>query len=470
MTVEKYNNMPYHLWNPFTEMDEMLKYMGFGPIVIARGSGPYVFNEKGKKYINGFSSLWNVAIGHGREELADVAAQQIRDLAYASCFRQVHPRAIELAAKLVEITGGHYQHAYLGTNGSEAIETALKMARQYHRQSKDPADHGKYKVISLENSYHGVSYGAISTSGLKSDSDKFGPLIPGYIQIPPPYCYRCPFNKGAYPECGLACAKALEEKILEEGPETVAAFIMEPVMGAYGVVAPPEEYYAMVGRICKKYGILFIADEVTTGFGRTGKLFATEDWDPRPDILCLGKAISSGYLPLAATLATAEIYERFKGKGREFDHGSTASGHPVCAAVGLKNIEIILQEDVVENARIMGEKLMTELNSVKEKNDRIGDIRGRGLMIGIELVKSKKNKEPLDENTLWNTILDFASLGLLVYYKRNIIGLLPPLIIDEGIVKDIGMITEKALAGGTVAAISRKARLLKEYAGFKLNL
>ncbi len=175
MKVKEYRGIPYHLWNPFTAMEEFLSLLGLGPTVITRGEGAYVFNQRGTRYINGFSSMWNVAIGHGREELVESASRQMRELAYATCFRQVHPKAIELAAKLVEITSGNFGHVYLGTNGSEAVETALKMARQYHRQSPNPQDHGRYKIISLRGSYHGVSFGALSTSGLESDSTKFGP-------------------------------------------------------------------------------------------------------------------------------------------------------------------------------------------------------------------------------------------------------------------------------------------------------
>ncbi len=386
----------YHLWNPFTVMDEFLKIKGFGPVTIVRGEGSYVYNARGTRFINGFSSLWNVAIGHGRRELVDAAAKQMQELAYASCFRQVHPRAIELAAKLVDITNGRYQRVYLGTNGSEAVETALKMARQYHRQSTVSSDHGRHKIISLHHCYHGVSYGVTSTSGLDSDEAKFGPLLPGFVQIEPPYCYRCPYGKTQYPECGLACAHALEEKIQSEGEQTVAGFILEPIMGAYGIIVPPEEYYQVVGEICRKHGVLFIADEVTTGFGRTGRLFASEDWDPSPDILCLAKAISSGYLPLAATLATDVIYQRFLGQGNQFEHGSTASGHPVCAAVGLANIDILLNERLPDNSAEMGARLISRFQELGNRRMQIGDVRGRGLMIGIELVGNRGKQGTAD--------------------------------------------------------------------------
>jgi adenosylmethionine-8-amino-7-oxononanoate aminotransferase len=462
-------NQGYHLWNPFTVMDEFLKIKDFGPVTVVRGEGPYVYNARGARFINGFSSLWNVAIGHGREELVEAAAKQMRELAYASCFRQVHPRAIELAARLVEIVEGRFQHVYLGTNGSEAVETALKMARQYHRQSPNEAERNRHKIISLRYSYHGVTYGATSTSGLARDEEKLGPLIPGFVQIEPPYCYRCPYDKFGYPDCGLACAESLDQTIEAERPETVAAFILEPIMGAYGIIVPPEEYYHAVGEICRKHGVLLIADEVTTGFGRTGTLFASEAWNPAPDILCLAKAISSGYLPLAATLATERIYERFLGEGNQFDHGSTASGHPVCAAVGLANLDIIVGERLPQKAERTGKRLMAKLAKLAEHRKQIGDVRGRGLMIGVELVKDRTTKEPLSEKAAFDVVLDLATQGVLVYYRRNVLGLLPPLIINDRISDDIVTAFDKALDTGFAAGVARKARLAKEFAASKLG-
>jgi adenosylmethionine-8-amino-7-oxononanoate aminotransferase len=313
-----------------------------------------------------------------------------------------------------------------------------------------------------------VSYGAVSTSGLDSDKDKFGPLVPGFEQIEPPYCYRCPYDKDGYPECGLTCAKALDEAIQAEGAETVAAFVLEPIMGAHGIITPPEEYYQQVGEMCRRHGLLFIVDEVTTGFGRTGKLFASADWEPKPDILCLGKAISSGYLPLAATLATASIYERFDGQGRQFEHGSTASGHPVCAAVGLRNIDIIIGEKLAENAAIVGAYLKPRLDALKERRAMIGDVRGRGLMIGVELVKDRETKEPLSEKEMFDVMVSGATNGLLLYVGRSVVGLFPPLIIDEGIADDIVSILDIALDAGMRAKLVRNWRLAKDFVATKL--
>lgn len=464
MKKKKYKGIPYSLWNPFSDMEQLTGFLNFGPIVVEKGEGAYVFDGKGRKYINGFSGLWNVAIGHGRQELIDAATEQMKELAYASCFRQSHPRAIELADKLISISPDQYEYVYLGTNGSEAVETALKISRQYYRQHKDPANHGRYKIISLKHSYHGVSLGAMSTSGLQVEKQNFGPLPEGFVQIDPPYCYRCPFGETGYPECGLKCAAALKEKIENEGPETITAFILEPVMGAYGIISPPEAYYEEVGKHCKEAGILFIVDEVTTGFGRTGRLFTSQEWKYPPDIMCLAKAISSGYLPLSATLVTEEIFGAFLGKGRQLEHGSTASGHPVCAAVGLANIDIIIGEKLPENAARIGDYLRDQLKSLQADNRLIGEVRGQGLMIGIELVKDQESKEPISEEVIMELLMDSASRGLIFYYTRSVIGLLPPLIIDREIADNMVDILSKTLKIGTAANLKRKARLAREFA------
>jgi adenosylmethionine-8-amino-7-oxononanoate aminotransferase len=468
MTAPGSRHDDYPLWNPFTVMDQFVPLRHFGPMTICRGEGAYVFNERGQRFINGMSSLWNVAIGYGREELVEAAAGQMRELAFASTFRQTHPRAIELAARLIEITGGRYSRAFLGVTGSDAVEAALKMARQYSRQSLLPGDHGRYKILSLRYSYHGVSYGAISASGQSSDLTKYGPLVPGYIQIEPPYCYRCPYGEAAYPACELACAAALERAIEAEGPETCSAFILEPVMGAAGIIDPPDAYYSLIGEICRRHGLLLVADEVTTGFGRTGKLFATSEWDPPPDILCLSKAISSGYLPLAATLATETIYRRFLGAGNQFEHGSTAAGHPVCAAVRLINIEIILREQLAERADRVGTHLRAGLEGLMREHALIGDVRGRGLMLGIELVKDRATKDPLTADECFAVAVDIANLGLITYPVRNIIGLFPPLIIDEAIADEIVSILDRALRTGAASALGRKGRLIREFVKSKL--
>jgi adenosylmethionine-8-amino-7-oxononanoate aminotransferase len=464
MANKEYKGIPYHLWNPYTQMDQFISFMGMGPTILTRGEGHYVYNDRGQRYINGSSCTWNFSIGYGREEIIEAAERQMRELPFSSCWGLAHPRAIELAAKLVQITSGNFAHVYLGSNGSEAVETALKLARQYHRQSRDAKDRGRFKIVSLRGSYHGYAYGATTLSGSDDYDSKFGPMVPGFVQIEPPYCYRCPYQKDGYPDCDLACAQALEKIILDEGPESVAAFIMEPVMGEFGVIAPPVDYYRQVGETCRKYGLLFIADEVTTGFGRTGKLFVSQDWNPQPDILCLGKAISGGYLPLAATLTTEDIYQRFLGKANFFKHGSTNSGHPVCAAVGLAAIDIILREKLPENAARMGTYLKNRLSDLMESHPIIGEIRGSGLMIGIDLTKNRKTKKRFTDDEIYNFLLDAITRGLLHSYSEWGLSIFPPFNIDEGIADEIVEIMDKSLRTGPIVELDRKARLLKEFA------
>ncbi len=468
MATKKYKGIPYHLWNPYTQMDRFLSVLGMGSTVIVRGEGHYLYNDRGQRYVNGKSCTWNFPLGYGREEIIEAANRQMRELPFSTCFWQAHPRAIELAAKLVQITSGNFEHVYLGSNGAEAVETALKIARQYHRQSRDAKDRGRFKIISLQGSYHGYAYGAATLSGSEDYEAKFGPMLPGIVQMKPPYCYRCPYQKDGYPGCGLVCAQALEKIILAESPESVAAFIMEPVMGEYGIVAPPQEYYRCVGETCRRYGLLFIADEVTTGFGRTGKLFVSQDWDPQPDILCLGKAISGGYLPLAATLTTHDIYERFLGKENFFMHGSTNSGHPVCAAVGLAAIDIILREKLPENAARVGAYLKSRLSDLMSSHSIIGEVRGSGLMIAIYLAKDRKTKEPFTNDEMFDFVIDVVMRGLLVSLSDWGLSLFPPFNIDEGIADEIAEIMDKALHIGLIAELDRKTRLLKEFAISKL--
>jgi adenosylmethionine-8-amino-7-oxononanoate aminotransferase len=436
-------------------MRKFLAFLGVGTTLITRSEGRYLFNSQGKKFLDVNSCTWNFALGAGREEIISAIDRQLRELPFSSAWGMSHPRAIELAARLVEITSGNYTRAMLGSNGSEAVEAALKMARQFHHQSPDPADHGRYKIISLRGSYHGLGYGAVSAAGKPEYEERFGPLMPGFLQIGPPYCYRCPFQQDSYPACGLACANALEEIILSEGPESVAAFIFEPILGEANVIVPPAEYYPRVGEICRRYGVLLIADEVTTGFGRAGKLFASQDWSIQPDILCLGKIISGGYLPLSATLASERVFERFLGKDRQFLHGSTNSGHPVCCAAGLAAIDIILREKLPENSARVGAYLKAGLERLQAKYPFIGEVRGQGLMIGVELVKDRETKQPFTTDELFEVTCDLVERGLLV--SLDTLRLFPPLNIDEPTADRVLKIIDQSLGSSRLEKYWRLA-------------
>lgn len=468
MTTKKYKGIPYHLWNLYTPMEKLLPNLGVGPSVITRGDGPYLYNDKGERYLNGRSCAWNFSIGFGREEIIEAATKQMRELPFSSLFGGAHPRAIELAAKLIEITSGNFAHVYLGSNGSEVVETSLKLTRQYHRQSPLKTDHGRFKIISLRGSYHGSAYGASTLMGLERHEAKFGPMLPGIVHIDPPYCYRCPYQKDSYLDCGLECAYTLEKTIQTEGPESVAAFILEPIMGEMGVIIPPDEYYRTIGETCRQYGILLIADEITTGFGRTGELFVSQKWDYHPDILLLGKAVSGGYFPVAAALTTEAIFERFLGDDNYFMHGSTNSGHPVGAAVSLVAIDIILREKLAENSARVGAYLKAKLTDLMNTHPLIGEVRGRGLMIGIDLTRDRKTKEWLARSEIYNLRMSSMVHGLLASFPDCGVSLFPPLITTEAVADEIVAVLDKVLHIGRLADLDRNAHLLEEFVRSKL--
>jgi putrescine aminotransferase len=460
MAVKKFRGTPYVLWNPWTPMDTFMRFFGFGPTIITRGEGNYVYNSRGKRFINANSSTWNAALGFGREELIEAATRQMKELAFSSMWGMSHPKAMELGAKLVEITSGNFAHVYLGANGSEATETAMKMARNYYRLSRDPAERDRYKIISLKGAYHGLGFGAVSAAGSDELAATFGPLLPGFVAVDPPYCYRCPYQHEKYPECGLECAEALDRIIRAEDPGTVAAFILEPVMGELGVVAGPEEYYQRIGKICREHGVLIIADEVTTGFGRTGKWFASQGWETQPDILCLGKIISGGYLPLSAVLATDEIFKRFSGT--RFRSGSTHSGHPVSAAVGLAAIDLIQREHLVENAARMGAYFKEGFEKLKASHEMIGDVRVAGLMCQIEAVKDRETKERFSEDELLDFVLDICLHGVLI--SLDGVRFFAPLNIDTQVADEILGVLDKCLHDGRSQRVGRKFRQARELA------
>ena len=460
MAVKKFDGIPYTVWNPWTPMDTFMRFFGFGPTIITHGEGNYVYNCRGKRFINANSCTWNAALGFGREELIEAATRQMRELPFSSLWGLTHPKSMELAAKLLEITSGNFAHVYLGANGSEATETAMKLARNYHRLSKQPRERERFKIISLKGGYHGLGFGAVSASGSDEFKDLFGPLLPGFITVDPPYCYRCPYHHEKYPDCGLECAQALDRTIRAENPQTVAAFILEPVMAEQGVITGPTEYYQRIGKICREHGVLLIADEVTTGFGRAGKWFVSQDWETQPDILCLGKIISGGYLPLSATLATEKIFKRFSGT--RFKSGSTHSGHPVSAAVGLAVIDLIQREGLVENAAQMGAYIKAGFEKLKASHKIIGDTRVEGLMCHIELVKDRQTKESYSENELLDFVLDICLHGVLI--SLDGVRFFPPLNIDTQIADEILQVLDQCLVDGFTQRAGRKLRQAKEMA------
>src|SRR5690348_7906766 len=358
------------------------------PLVVVEGQGAMLRDAEGREYIDGLSGLWNVNVGHGRGELADAAAAQMRRIAFASAYiGATNEPAVRLAEKIVRHAYPHSAAVYFTTAGAESNESSFKFARYYWKVKDQPQ---KTKIISRIHAYHGVTIAAMSATGMPAYHKMFGPLVPGFIQVAPPYAYRWTGNE----EPGVGAADMVEQTILAEGPDTVAAVIAEPVMGAGGVIAPPP-YFPRLREICDRHDVLLIADEVITGFGRTGRWFALGHWDVEPDLVSFAKGVTSGYLPLGGVIASKRVHEAIESApaDRKFMHAATYSGHPVCCAVGVRNVEIIESEGLVERAAVMGRKLLAALEELRDL-PVVGDVRGLGMMCGVELVADRNTKAP----------------------------------------------------------------------------
>jgi adenosylmethionine-8-amino-7-oxononanoate aminotransferase len=441
-----------HLWVHTQQVDELSKPDGM--MIFTDGQGVRLTDAKGRSFIDAMSGLWVVAVGHGRTELAEVAAEQMRRLAYINTFAYATPPAIDLASKLAEIAPGAISRCYFANSGSEAVETALRIAKQYHYNRGDKK---RYKVIARRGSYHGVTAGAMSVNNSAYvNRAPFEPLLPGVVHVHGVNCYRCPFEK-SYPECGVFCARTIEQTIKFEGPETIAALIAEPISSANANFVPPDEYWPILRDICDRYGIVLIADEVINGFGRTGKWFAIEHTGVTPDLMTVAKGISSGYLPISAVLAKEEIAEVFSGgPKRSLVGGITFGTHPVSCAVALANIQIIEREGLVENARVQGDYMKDELQRLKEYHPSIGDVRGLGLLLAVELVKNRETKEQFGEADDLGTKMTEAlkRRGLLCRAGASI-SLAPPLCISRQEVDEIVGIVDEAI-GEVEAAVGIK--------------
>jgi putrescine---pyruvate transaminase len=361
------------------------------PIIYVRGRGATVQDIEGREYIDGLSGLWNVNVGHGRTELADAASAQMKELAYCSSYvGSSNIPAIKLAHRLIEMTPG-MQAVFFTSGGAESIESALKTARFYW---KVLAKAQKEKVIARHYGYHGVTLQAMSATSMGSYWKMFEPRVPGFVHIQTCYPYRF---KGASPDetIGRAAARELEDAIIREGPDTVSAFIGEPIHGAGGVIYPTDDYWPRVREICTRYDVLLIADEVITGFGRTGRWFALEHWNVRADILCFAKGVTSGYLPLGGIILSKEIKDAMDSvePANRWMHAYTYSAHPTCCAVALKNIEIMERERLLENAATMGDRLYAALRAELGNHPNVGDVRGgKGLLAAVEFVEDRTTR------------------------------------------------------------------------------
>ncbi len=375
-----------HCWHPLFQHSQLDGDTEL--TVFDRGEGCTLYDSEGGAYLDAGGGLWNVNVGYGRQEIAQAAFEQMQRLPYYP-HSQINEPATRLSAKLAELlpadaSHGDLSRVFFSNSGSEANETAFKIARQCQRQ-RHPGQN-RYKIIARYQGYHGFTMGALSATGQVGRRTPYEPLVPGFLHVDPPYCYRCPL-KLSYPDCGIACVDEFDEMIRREGPETVAAIVVEPVIGGGGVILPPDEYMPRLREICDRHEVLLIVDEVITGWGRTGKLFACEHWDVVADMVVTAKGITSGYLPMGATIVTDKVFDAFSGSpgdGSELAQVCTYGGHPPCCAAALANIDILMRERLWENAADVGAYLLHGLRGLN--SPLIGEIRGIGLMLAVELV------------------------------------------------------------------------------------
>lgn len=394
-------------------------------LIVEKGDGIYLTDTKGDTYIDAMSSLWNVNIGHGRKELAEVAKQQMEKLAFSSTFSTFsHEPAIRLAKKIAELAPSSLNAVFFTSGGSESNDSAIKIARHYWKIQGQPE---RNKIVSLKRGYHGVAAGSTSATGIPQFWEMAGHMMTGFAHA------RTPYEIGT-----KQSIESIREVIEAEGPETVAAFLAEPVQGAGGVLIPPKDYFKEVRKLCDEYGILFIADEVITGFGRTGTMFGIEHWQVEPDLMTFAKGVTSGYIPLGGVVVSDHVHDILKEQsvGTLF-HGFTYSGHPTAAAVALKNIEIIEGEGLVENSRKMGEELLKGFQQIKKELNIVGEVRTLGLLGAVELVEDPDtNKRFSSELSVAPKVIEaLHERGVIcrpvTYDQTDIICFSPPLIMDK---------------------------------------
>lgn len=399
------------------------------PLLMARADGVYYWDTEGRRYLDGISGIYVVSVGHNNRRVIDAIRRQLDTLPFSPPMHGSNPIAVQLANLLADLAPGDLSAVKFECGGAEVTEAAIKLARQYHRLT---GNSGKYKIITRYLSWHGSTLGALSASGLKSRRTVNEPLAPGFIHVFPPTCYRCPFDK-RYPECGITCATLINDCIELEDPATVAAVLVEPIGHTGGVIDPPDEYLPLLREICDRHNVLLIFDEVITGIGRTGRLFAAETFDVVPDVLCIGKGLGGGYAPISAMICRRGLADAFWGPIDEnpgFVEGHTFEGNPISCAAGLAVLNEIFERDLLTNAAVQGRRLREGLERLAGEFPVIGDVRGKGLFQGIEFVRDRTTKARFPDEVQFGVRVGRRALehGLLSRFDPDWIALGPPLV------------------------------------------
>jgi adenosylmethionine-8-amino-7-oxononanoate aminotransferase len=410
---------------------------GATPNKMVSAKGCFITDENGNRFLDAIAGLWCVNVGYGRTEIADVARQQMAELNYLAPIMSSGP-VVDLAEKLQQMLGFE-SHVYFSCSGSEANETAFKIARQYHLQAGNGGER-RFKIISRYRAYHGNTMGAMAATGQAERKMGYEPGPAGFIHVMPPYPYRG-HPKLTAEEHGAECAHLLEETIIHEGAETVAAFIMEPLISGGGVLVPPDNYIPLVREICDRHGVLLIFDEVVSGFGRLGTMFGYEHWKTQADIFTFAKGLASGYIPVAATVVKEKIFEKFNGEPSGMQHFrqiNTFGGHPVASAVALRAIQIVEDEHLPENANKVGTYMRQQLQQSLADHPYAGEVRGKGMIMGIELVGDRQTKAPLADDVIMRIVGDCVRNGVIlgrnsntIPGRCNVLLIAPPLILTS---------------------------------------
>jgi adenosylmethionine-8-amino-7-oxononanoate aminotransferase len=416
------------------------------PLIMAKADGVFYWDVHGKRYLDALSGIYVVSVGHNNRRVIDAIHRQLDTLHFSPPMHGTNPVAVQLANLLAEVAPGDLSAVKFQCGGSEVTEAAIKLARQYHKLTGNP---GKYKVVGRYQSWHGSTMGSLSASGLKSRKTVNEPLAPGFLHVFPPTCYRCPFGK-QYRDCGITCAKIVGDVIDMEDAATIAAVIVEPIGHTGGIIDPPEEYLPILREICTRHNVLLIFDEIITGIGRTGRMFAAETFGVTPDVICTGKGMSGGYVPVSAMICREPIADAFWGPISEnpgFVEGHTFEGNPISCAAGIAVLREIIERDLCANARTQGARLRTGFERLAKKYGVIGDIRGKGLFLGMEFVKNLATKERFAAETAFGVQVGKRALanGLLCRFDPHWLAFGPPLVVTAEQIDEMVAILDRSI-------------------------